>query len=557
MSPTREAVGSACARPALQRKSATVAHYVQPGDVLVEKYVVERVLGEGGMALVVAARHLQLHQTVAIKLMRARALAFPDAVDRFIREAQTVVRLRSENVARVMDVGTLDDGSPFMVMEHLEGVDLAMVLAHRGALAVEDAVDYVLQACAAMVEAHGEGIIHRDIKPGNLFLTQRPNGAPLVKVLDFGISKASPGGQAEGITQTQDFGTMGSPPYMSPEQARSAKHVDVRSDIWSLGVVLYHLISGELPFFADNVAEVFAQILYEEPTDIRHAAPWVSRRLGAVIMRCLEKDPDDRYADVTELVAALAPHASAEGRLLIDASLLPTRRGSNSLSAPFMRLSSSELIDEMEDLSDDGDTMVDPGRQSASARQPSRLQLSELFDELPARSLDDAYPRTTHALYTGEILLDKVGRPGRRRRRLWTVAGVAIVVALAALVLFVFPGVGRSWIPGLDPAVPAAAVPGEDELAAEFDEQGDEQGDEGADDEPGEDADELVEIEEHDEGDRGEAEKAASGSDTASGSKAGGEPKARSPQKRRPVRKTTKRKPTTAPKNTDPFGTIR
>jgi serine/threonine-protein kinase len=541
-----------------------VAHYVQPGAVLVDKYVVERVLGEGGMALVVAARHLQLHQTVAIKLMRSRALAFPDAVDRFIREAQTVVRLRSENVARVMDVGMLDDGTPFMVMEHLEGVDLAMVLAHRGALAMEDAVDYVLQACAAMVEAHGEGIIHRDIKPGNLFLTQRPNGAPLVKVLDFGISKANPAGQDEGITQTQDFGTMGSPPYMSPEQARSAKHVDVRSDIWSIGVVLYHLISGELPFFADNAAEVFAQILYEEPADIREVAPWVSRRLGAVIMRCLEKDPSDRYADVTELVAALAPHASAEGRLLIDASLLPTRRGSTSLSSPFARLSSSDLIEEAAELAYDDDTVVDPGKQGASARQPARLQLSDLFEELPARSLDDAYPRTTHALYTGEIAIDLFGRSGRRRRTLWAVAGVAIVVFLVAAVLFVFPGVGRSWIPGLEPAagapdgMPAAAVPGGDDQAAE---QADEQGAHAADDEPGDDAEELVEIEEDEEDDPGEDEKAASGSDAeSSGSKAEGEHKARSPQKRirRPVRKNTRRKvKTTVPKNADPFGTIR
>jgi serine/threonine-protein kinase len=546
-----------------------VAHYVQPGDVLVDKYVVERVLGEGGMALVVAARHLQLHQTVAIKLMRSRALAFPDAIDRFIREAQTVVRLRSENVARVMDVGMLADGSPFMVMEHLEGVDLAMVLAHRGALAVEDAVDYVLQACAAMVEAHGEGIIHRDIKPGNLFLTQRPNGAPLVKVLDFGISKANPAGQADGITETQDFGTMGSPPYMSPEQARSAKHVDVRSDIWSLGVVLYHLISGELPFFADNAAEVFAQILYEEPADIREVAPWVSRRLGAVIMRCLEKDPSDRYANVTELVAALAPHASPEGRLLIDASLLPTRRGSHSLSTPFARLSSSDLIEEASELADDGDTVVDSGRQSASSRQPSRLQLSELFEELPARSLDDAYPRTTHALYTGEIALDLLGRPGRRRRTLWAAAGVAVVLFLVAAVLFVFPGVGRSWIPGLEPAagapstVPAAAVPLGDEQGAE---QIGEQDARAADDEQGEDPADLVEIEDDDErdpadpADPDEAEKAASESDTASsGSKAEGDHKARSSQKRiRRTRKTTKRKTTTTvPKNADPFGTIR
>ncbi len=292
---------------------------VKPGDVLLGKYRVERVIGKGGMGMVLAARHLRLDRLVAIKLMHSQALvAFDDARERFRREARAVASLNSENIARVTDHGELEDGSPFIIMEYLEGVDLATVLRHRGAIATQDAVDYMIQACSAMIEAHSQGIIHRDLKPANLFLTQLPSGAPLIKVLDFGISKYEDSQQE--MIQTSTVGTMGSPLYMSPEQSKSAKFVDERSDIWSLGVILYHLLSGHLPFVAGSTAELFVELLHGEPTPITLVAPWVPQGLADVVMRCLRREPDERFQQVSELSAALAPFASEGGQTFLNSA---------------------------------------------------------------------------------------------------------------------------------------------------------------------------------------------------------------------------------------------
>ena len=209
---------------------------VRPGDVLAGKYRVDRVLGVGGMGVVVAATHLQLQQRVALKFMLDAGLAQPTQVERFGREARAAVRLRSDHVARVLDVGTLETGSPYIVMEYLDGSDIGSVLEQRGAMPVDMAVDCVLQACDAVAEAHALGIVHRDLKPRNLFLTTRNDGRALVKVLDFGISKHTTGSDLS-LTRTTEI--MGSPSYMSPEQFRSAKLVDERTDIWALGAILY------------------------------------------------------------------------------------------------------------------------------------------------------------------------------------------------------------------------------------------------------------------------------------------------------------------------------
>ena len=219
---------------------------VLEGDVLAGKYRVERVLGAGGMGVVVAARHLQLDQLVALKFVLPSALDEASAAERFLREARAAVRLKSEHVAKVLDVGTLDTGAPYMVMEYLEGDTLAEVIQRDSPLPVDVACDYMIQACEAMAEAHSLGIIHRDIKPQNLFLTKGVGGKPLVKVLDFGISKMKQPEGAMNLTQTATV--MGSPLYMAPEQMRSARNVDGRSDIWALGVVLYELPDQIAPF---------------------------------------------------------------------------------------------------------------------------------------------------------------------------------------------------------------------------------------------------------------------------------------------------------------------
>ncbi len=281
---------------------------VRSGDVLAGKYQVERVLGAGGMGVVVAAMHLQLHERVAIKFLLAEVAQHPGAVERFLREARAAVRIKSEHVARVFDVDLLEDGVPYMVVEFLEGVDLTHRLEKVGRLPPEEAVEFVLQACEAMAEAHALGIVHRDLKPSNLFLTHRANGEPLIKVLDFGISKMAQAPEdAPRPSLTSTTGVFGSPMYMSPEQARSAKNVDIRTDIWSLGVILYELLAGRAPFEGTMVPEVIAKIAADPPLPLRDSVPDVDPRLEQIVLRCLEKSPSLRYQNVTELASDLLP----------------------------------------------------------------------------------------------------------------------------------------------------------------------------------------------------------------------------------------------------------
>jgi serine/threonine protein kinase len=288
---------------------------VHAGDVIAGKYVVERILGAGGMGVVVAARHAQLDQRFALKFLLPAACEAPGAVARFLREGKAAARITNEHVARVVDTGTLENGSPYLVMEYLDGADLGAVSRERGPLPADEAVDYVLQACEAIVEAHQLGIVHRDLKPANLFLTQRKDGSPLVKVLDFGISKAEGGSQPQ-LTSTSML--MGSPRYMSPEQMISAKDVDARTDIWAIGVILHELIAAEPVWHADTVQGLCALITSAPAPPLRQLVPTVPAELEAVVLRCLEKAPNDRIANVADLALALEPLAPAASRTSID-----------------------------------------------------------------------------------------------------------------------------------------------------------------------------------------------------------------------------------------------
>ena len=286
------------------------------GDVLAKKYRLERLVGEGGTGVVVAARHLQLERDVAIKFLRT-GLASDEVRLRFEREARAIGQIESEHVVLVLDVGALDDGhAPYMVMEYLEGRDLAKILKDDGPLSIEDAVDCMLQVCEALEGAHQQGIIHRDLKPANLFLTRREDGGPHIKVVDFGISKIlDPKMIDSGPKEmTKAFTVLGSPRYMAPEQLRNSKDVDGRADLWSLGAVLFQLLAGKPAFDADNNINVSLAVLTKEAPLLRSVAPHVPAELEAIVNKCLTKDRAGRFQTAAELADALRPLASDRTR---------------------------------------------------------------------------------------------------------------------------------------------------------------------------------------------------------------------------------------------------
>jgi serine/threonine-protein kinase len=319
---------------------------LDPGTVLVGKYRVESVLGRGGMGVVLRVTHLDLGESLAIKVLQPEGVAGAASAEltaRFLREARSVVRLRGEHVAKVTDVGVLPEGLPFMVMEYLRGVDLADEIKRRKQLPLGETVDYLLQVCEALAEAHAHGIVHRDIKPANLFLTTRPDGTPLVKVLDFGISKA-PVTAAGLVTQTNIV--MGTAGYMSPEHMKAAKDVDGRTDIWALGIVLYECLSGRRPFEGASFSAVVLKVGTEPPPPMDARIP---RGLQDIVLKCLEKDRGARFATVAELATALAPFARdqrAAATIVDRANLIRQRPGSSNELPPFIDLSAEPAVDD-------------------------------------------------------------------------------------------------------------------------------------------------------------------------------------------------------------------
>ena len=285
---------------------------LDPGTVVDGKYRIERVLGQGGMGVVVAASHVELGTEVALKLLRPELAANESLLARFRREARAVAALSSDNTVRVFDVSPPGASPTYIVMERLRGRDLGTRLA-QGSFEVPEAVDYVLQACAALAEAHAVGVIHRDLKPTNLFLARAADGSTIVKVLDFGISKVT-GRLAAGAAQTSRESIMGTPTYMSPEQLDAKPDVDGRTDIWTLGVILFELLTGQQPFEAPTLPQLCMKIIREPAPPAQSFRVEVPPELDVIIARCLEKDPRRRFAtalDLAEALARFAPPATA------------------------------------------------------------------------------------------------------------------------------------------------------------------------------------------------------------------------------------------------------
>jgi len=289
------------------------------GDTLAGKYKIVKQLGKGGMGVVFLAKHEILRQHVAIKMVLPEVALDPVFVARFMNEARAAAGIRNEHVAQVLDVATLESGAPYMVLEYLEGKDLSDVVAEKdGHVSIENSVDWILEALEAVAQAHALGIIHRDLKPANLFLATRQDGSRVIKVLDFGISKATNPGDVNDVAVTSTQALLGSPGYMAPEQIRSSKSVDARADVWSIGVILYKLLTKEEPFVGDSFGALFGAIFSEDPVRVRERRADVPAALEDVVFRCLSRERDQRYASVADLARALAPFASVEGRASVE-----------------------------------------------------------------------------------------------------------------------------------------------------------------------------------------------------------------------------------------------
>jgi serine/threonine protein kinase len=281
-----------------------------PGTVLLDRYRVVRALGIGGMSQVVCAEHLALGTKVAMKFLLPGLAILPDAPQRFVREALAVTRVKSDHVAKVLDVGTLPGGPPYLVMEYLEGQDLGRHVKAGQRFEVEEAIDLTVQAADALARAHAAGVIHRDVKPSNLFLTSRPDGTPLLKVLDFGISKVLEEAAKEDLELTKTTAVMGSALYMSLEQMRSTKTVDHRTDIYALGVSLYELLTGTHPFTAESFSELCVKVSLDPPSPLRDHRPDVPEALAEAIAVAYARSAAERYQTVGGFALALAPFAS-------------------------------------------------------------------------------------------------------------------------------------------------------------------------------------------------------------------------------------------------------
>jgi serine/threonine protein kinase len=410
------------------------------GDLVAGHYRVERVIGSGGMGVVLAARDERTGEAVAIKVLRS--IDDSRAVERFFREARAMGKLESEHVVRVRDAGS-DGRKPYLVMDRLEGVDLAARAKQNGPLGVQESADHVIEACEALSHAHSKGIVHRDVKPSNLFL-HTVSGKTVLKVLDFGISKVQTRDVWERtLTTTDDGGVLGSPPYMSPEQVRDPKAVDARTDVWSLGVVLYKILSGAVPYDGDSVGEVFAKVL-ERPYPSLRVTTDVPEAIDAIVQRCLAKDREERWSHVGELATALAPFASPDRAALAPRIAQRMRDEGPTLERP--------------------SSIPDPAPVRRGRDEPSTVSLSgpppAALASVPAPA-PVATPSSAPflpALTTGSVSLDVASPAPNRARRIGLALGILGVAAGIGIGLALRGGARASAQPFDEPATSTSST---------------------------------------------------------------------------------------------------
>ncbi len=400
---------------------------IAPGDLLAGKYRVEKVLGEGGMGQVLEAVHEGLDQRVAVKALWPRMATQEDAVARFTREAKGLAKLNSEHVARVIDVGKVEGGPPYMVMELLEGKDLGELMDARGALPIAEAAELALHACAGLAAVHAAGIIHRDLKPSNCYVITRADGTACLKLLDFGISKF------RGTAVTRTAAIMGSPGYMSPEQMASTKDVDERADIFALGATLYEMLTGRPAFVAENAPMLCIKIANDEPDPPRAARADLPEALEAAILKCLAKDPEARFRTVGDVARAIAPFAPprAQGYVeKIDGTLRSAR------VAP---------------ASDRPPPLTTPPKASPTPSVFARATVRDGGAAERARGSADA------ALAKTELSLAVAAPPSGSRRRLLLGAFALVAGVAAALALLWHPAMTASATATPTVSTPASA----------------------------------------------------------------------------------------------------
>jgi len=421
--------------PGLDTRKSFLAGLV--GMKIADRYEVTRILGEGGMGVVAEARHLQLEQRVAIKFMFPEFLSNEVLSARFSREAKLAARVQSPHIVRVSDVGRLPSGIPYLVMDLLEGRDLGDELDQKGVLSVERAVEYVLQACAGIAALHALGVVHRDLKPSNLFVADVA-GVSTVKVLDFGISKdvATP---AADLTSTET--QLGTPMYMSPEQIKASKNVDVQSDIWSLGVILYELLTGTLPFerSGHSIGELFAVILMTDPTPLCARRPELPQALEEVVMRCLRRSSWERWESVAAFAEALRPFARASSVHRID-----TVKRALGMGEP-----SSDLASVGEEQT------VSARPLSPVVRTPSKTPSLELDVAYPHRVERPRAAALTPSLASSERSIPTQPEEGGISKAVIAIVGATTLLLGAALALAFYASSSHATV---EPSLPAAAM---------------------------------------------------------------------------------------------------